>query len=303
MSLVQWSHTIRDLARRAGYRVAAVQSGRQQASGWIWDATHLVTVEHILSPRHETLVFTPEGKRLQAQVVGTHPGLDLALLRLESEVEVVEIPGRATESLEVGEFALAVARSAEDGLGVAGGLIACRSGAWTSCRGGRAEHFLQPDLQLYPGYSGGPLLDAEGHFLGINTRGLSRGQAITLTSETVAEVVDALRRGKHQAAYLGVGLQTVNLPENYSQRWGIESAAMAISLDSNSPASRAGALLGDILVELAGQPVGGTAEVLQLLHNLDVGQVVATRWIRAGQEVQFEIELGQRPRTGDEIVE
>ena len=277
MSLAQWSHTIRDLARRAGHRVVAVQSGRHQASGWIWDATHVVTVEHILSPRHETLVFTPEGKRLQAHVVGTHPGLDLALLRLESEVEVVEIPNRATETLEVGEFALAVARSAEDGLGVAGGLIACRSGAWTSCRGGRAEHFLQPDLQLYPGYSGGPLLDAEGHFLGINTRGLSRGQAITLTSETVAEVVEALRRGKHQPAYLGVGLQTVNLPEDYSQRWGTESAAMAISLDTTSPAARAGALLGDILVELAGQSVGGTSEVIQQLHNLDVGQVVSTR--------------------------
>lgn len=299
MSLLQWSQTIRDLSRRIGLRVAAVQSGRHQASGWIWDSTHLVTVEHILSGREETWVVTAEGKRLQAQLVGTHPGLDLALLRLESEVEVVEVPERSTPSLEVGEFALAVARSADDGLGVAGGLIACRSGAWTSCRGGRAEHFLQPDLQLYPGYSGGPLVDAEGHFLGINTRGLSRGQAITLTSETVAEVVELLRTGKHQPAYLGVGLQTVHLPESYGRSLG----SMVVSLESDSPAVRAGSLLGDILIEIDGVSVGGTAEVLQELQRLQVGQVVSTRWIRAGQEMVTQVELGQRPRAGDETVE
>ena len=299
MSLLQWSQSIRDLSKRVGLRVAAVQSGRHQASGWIWDSTHVVTVEHILSGRHETWVHTPEGKRLQAHILGTHPGLDLALLRLESEVEVVEIPTRASESLDVGEFALAVARSADDGLGVAGGLIACRSGAWTSCRGGRAEHFLQPDLQLYPGYSGGPLVDAEGHFLGINTRGLSRGQAITLTSETVTDVVEQLRSGKHQPAYLGVGLQTVHLPPGY----GHDSGAMVVSLEPSSPAGQAGSLIGDILIEIDGVAVAGTAETLQELQRLQVGQTVATRWIRAGQEVAFPVELGQRPRAGDETVE
>ncbi|MBS2039971.1 serine protease [bacterium] len=291
MSLVQWSESVRDLARRGGLRTVAVRAGRHGASGWIWDSTHVVTVEHILSPHVEVSVYTPEGKLLPAQVVGTHPGLDLALLRLESEVELVETRTRPTPSLEVGEFALAVARSGEDGLGVAGGLIACRSGAWTSCRGGRAEHFLQPDLQLYPGYSGGPLLDAEGHFLGINTRGLSRSQAITLTSETVAEVVAQLLAGRKEPAYLGTGLQTVHLPETY----GRESGAMVVSLEPGSPAGRAGAHLGDILIELDGVSTAGTQEVLRELHLREAGQVVQTIWIRAGQEIQLEIELGQRP--------
>jgi S1-C subfamily serine protease len=291
VSLVQWSESIRDLARKGGLRTVAVQAGRHSASGWIWDATHVVTVEHILSPRVDVSVHTAEGKQLPAQVVGTHPGLDLALLRLESEVEVSQTSSRPSESLEVGEFALAVARSGEDGLGVAGGLIACRSGAWTSCRGGRAEHFLQPDLQLYPGYSGGPLLDAHGHFLGINTRGLSRGQAITLTSETVSAVVEQLQAGRKEPAYLGTGLQTVHLPEAY----GHESGAMVVSLEPNSPAGRAGAHLGDILIQLDGVNVAGTQEVLRELHQRQAGQVVNTRWIRAGQEFELQIELGQRP--------
>ncbi|MFN8605941.1 MAG: S1C family serine protease [Vulcanimicrobiota bacterium] len=291
MSLAQWSEGVRDLARRGGLRTVAVQAGRHGASGWIIDSTHVVTVEHVLSPRVDVTVHTPEGKRLAAQVVATHPGLDLALLRLESEVEVVETLSRPTPSLEVGEFVLALARSAEDGPGVAGGLVACRSGAWTSCRGGRAEYFLQPDLQLYPGYSGGPLLDAHGHFLGINTRGLSRGQAITLTSETVAEVVAQLQAGRREPAYLGTGLQTVHLPEAY----GRESGAMVISLEAGSPAGQAGVHLGDILVELDGVPTCGTQEVLRELHLRQAGQVVKARWIRAGQEIELRIELGERP--------
>lgn len=298
MNLSEWSKGVADLAARGGERVVAVQAGRHHASGFIWDETHVVTVEHVLSARVEIQVTTAGGQTLAAQLVGAHAGLDLALLRLESEVPVTPLPGRAATEVGVGEFALALARSADDGLGVAGGLIACRSGAWTSCRGGRAEHFLQPDLQLYPGYSGGPLLDAEGHWLGINTRGLSRYQAITLTGETVAEVVDQLRRGKSEPAYLGVGLHTVQLPTAWVERWGVSSGAMAISLDERSPSGRAGVLLGDILIELAGRPTAGTAEVIHELQNLSVGQQVTTRWIRGGQELELEIELGRRP--GDE---
>lgn len=300
MSLSEWSRGVRDLARKAGERVVAVQAGRHSASGFLWDETHVVTVEHVLSARAEISVTTASGQTLAAQLVGSHPGLDLALLRLESEVTVAPLESRPAPSLEAGEFALALARSADDGLGVAGGLIACRSGAWTSCRGGRAEHFLQPDLQLYPGYSGGPLLDADGHWLGINTRGLSRYQAITLTVETVTEVVEALRQGRSEPAYLGVGLHTVQLPPAWTQRWGLTAGALAISLDERSPAARAGVLLGDILIELAGEATAGTADVVHQLQNLSVGQIVKTRWIRGGQELELEIELGRRPGDGSD---
>jgi S1-C subfamily serine protease len=298
MNLAEWSRALSELSRRGGYRVVAVQSGRHQASGWIWDATHVVTVEHVLSPRSETLVSTPQNPRLAAQIVGTCPGLDLALLRLESEVEVVATPSRSADRIHPGELALALARSAADGLGVSAGVIACRSGPWTSCRGGRAEHFLQPDLQLYPGYSGGPLIDAEGNWLGINTRGLSRQQPITLTTEAVDQVVQQILQGGHEPAYLGVGLQTVQLPSDWAERWGVESGAMAISLETNSPAAQGGVLLGDILIELAGVATGGTPDVIQELQRLQVGQATPSRWIRAGEEIQLEIELGRRPAGG-----
>ena len=295
MNVKEWSQSLRDLARRGGQRVVAVQSGRHEASGWIWDSTHVVTIEHVLSSRGETWVSTPDGQRLQAHLVGASPGLDLALLRLESEVAVVALPSRNPESLEPGDFALALARSAGDGLGVSAGVIACRSGAWTSCRGGRAEHFLQPDLRLYPGYSGGPLLDAEGNWLGINSGGLSRNQPITLSVPTVAEVVERLLQGQLEPAYLGVGLHTVPLPPAWEERWQLEVGAMVTRLELDSPADRAGILLGDILVRLGQVATGGTAGALEELHRLQAGQTVTSQWIRAGQEIEVNIELGRRP--------
>lgn len=296
MNLIQFSEALQQLVATHSPGVVAVESGRQRGSGWIWDSTHVVTVEHVLT-NGETSVMTGSG-RVQAQIVGTVPGLDLALLRLESAVEVAACARRAAPDIQPGEVAVALARSAEDGVGVAAGVIACRSGAWTSSRGGRAENFLQPDLQLYPGYSGGPLIDAHGRLLGINTRGLSRYQAITLCVDTIAEAVEKIQRGRSEPAYLGVGLQTVQLPPEWEQRLQREAGAMVVSLEGSSPAVRAGVLLGDILTDLDGSLVPGTADVLQQLQQLKPEQVVPSRWIRAGQPWEVDISLGRRPKTG-----
>lgn len=295
MNLIQFSQELQGLVATHAPQVVAVESGRQRASGWIWDATHVLTVEHVLAG--DTSVVTHTG-RLQAQLVGALPGLDLALLRVESAMEVVAQQRRPAGDVHPGEVAIALARSSDDGVGVATGVIACRSGPWTSSRGGRAEHFLQPDLQLYPGYSGGPLLDAAGRLLGINTGGLSRYQAITLCVETLTAGVEQMLRGRAEPAYLGVGLQTVKLPAEWGERLQREGGAMVVSLESSSPAARAGVLLGDILTDLDGSVVPGTADVLQQLQQLKPEQLVPSRWIRAGQPREVDITLGQRLRSG-----
>jgi S1-C subfamily serine protease len=295
MNLIQFSQELQELVATHARQVVAVESGRQRASGWVWDETHVVTVEHILGG--ETSVVTHAG-RLGAQLVGALPGLDLALLRVESAMEAAAQPKRRASEVHPGEVAIALARSSDDGVGVATGVIACRSGPWTSSRGGRAEHFLQPDLQLYPGYSGGPLLDAAGRLLGINTGGLSRYQAITLCVDTLTAAVEQMQKVRLEPAYLGVGLQTVKLPSDWGDRLQRHGGAMVVSLESSSPAARAGVLLGDILTDLDGSVVPGTADVLQQLQQLKPEQLVPSRWIRAGQAREVDITLGQRPRSG-----
>lgn len=297
MSLAQFSQQLQSLVSTHSARVLAVNCSRYSGSAWLWDPVHAVTVEHVVGMGGQVQVTGPDGS-LPARVVGTLPGLDLALLRLQSELPLPDSEHRSVGTVQPGELVLALARSAEDGVGVASGVVACRSGAWSTCRGGQAEYFLQPDLQLYPGYSGGPLLDVEGRFLGINTRALSRYQPVTLPSDTVTQAVEQMLRGRPEPAYLGVGLHGVQLPRPYQERFGWESGAMVVNLEEESPATRAGVLPGDILVELGEARIGGTPDALRELQLLKPGQSVPTRWIRAGQLWEVDITTTRRPTTG-----
>lgn len=299
MSMVAWSKELKELAARAGSRVVAVTSGRGRASGWLWDATHVLTVEHALQRGCEVQVTTADGV-VAAQVVGTRPGVDLALLRLERELPLGEFSWRAASEVDPGELVVALARSPEDGLGVSLGVVACRSGGWTTCRGGQLEQFLQPDLNLYPGYSGGPLVDVEGRILGLNTRGLSRHQPVTLTLDALEAAVEGILTARDEPAYLGAGLQSVRFPAAWEESLGHVGGAMVISLEKRSPAGDAGVMLGDILVELAGVDTPGTPQVLETLYSLKAGQQASSRWVRAGALQDIELQLGRRPSTGEE---
>lgn len=287
MQLADWNGQVRELVARVAPRVVAVHSGRQRASGWLFDESHVVTVEHALDGSGQ--VYFGDGSERTSQLVGSSAGLDLAVLRLDSPVEAPAFSALSASELEPGDWVLALARSADEGIGVAQGVVACRSGSWQSCRGGQGEHFLQPDLRLYPGYSGGPLVDAQGNWLGINTVGLSRFQPVTLDVSTVSREVAQIIQGRPEPGYLGVGLHTVD--------WDGD-AAMVVRLVAESPAAQAGVLLGDILLELDGQRAGGTAEVFRRLQTLEAGQRVNSRWIRAGQEREAVLQLGHRPLRG-----
>jgi len=288
MNIPEWSRRGALLATQTAERVVAIQSGKNQASGWLYSPTQVVTVEHILVRDCPHQVWLPDGRSLACQTLGVDEGLDLALLVLEEEVALPEpIVRRTAESLLPGEWVMAVARSASDGVGVAAGVLSCASGPWSSCRGGQAQHFIQPDLNLYPGFSGGPLIDAEGRWIGINTRGLSRYQPITLGIDDVEAVIRQLQTGPRATAYLGLGLHSVEL---HSDLCG----AMVVSLDPDSPASQAGMLLGDILLRIDGKDTPGTAPLLALLKQLSPGLRVEVEGIRGGTSIRWNVELAER---------
>lgn len=291
MNIPEWSRRGAQLAAQTAEKVVAIQSGKNHASGWLYSSTQVVSVEHILVRDSPHQVFLPDGRSLAAQTLAVDEGLDLALLVLEEEVALPEpIVGRPAESLLPGEWVMAVARSASDGLGVAAGVLSCASGPWTSCRGGQAQHFIQPDLNLYPGFSGGPLIDAQGRWIGLNTRGLSRYQPITLSLADVQDVLQRLQSGPRGTAYLGLGLHGVELSAELV-------GAMVVNLDPDSPAARAGMLLGDILLRIDGVDTPGTAPVLALLKQLSPGLQVEVEGVRAGTSIRWIVELAERRAT------
>jgi S1-C subfamily serine protease len=152
---------------------------------------------------------------------------------------------------------------------------------------------------MYPGFSGGPLVDGRGRVVGVNTSGLSRSMTLTIPTETVNRVTQQLlSSGRVARGYLGLGLQQVRLPDNLVTTLGLSEnrGLIVISVESGGPAESAGILVGDILIALDGRPVADTGDVQAILDPERVGQPVGARVIRGGAAQELSVTVGERPR-------
>ena len=157
------------------------------------------------------------------------------------------------------------------------------------------ERYIQTDATPYPGFSGGPLIDARGNVLGIMTTGLARGAALAIPVEDAWGVAKTLEsRGSVKRGYLGILSQPVHLPD--AQRTGLtqRGGLLVVGVEDGSPAGRAGILLGDILATLDGQPVEDTDDLLVLLTGERVGETVPVRVVRGGELQTLQVTIGER---------
>lgn len=283
-----------EAVKAAGRWVVAVEGrDRFASSGVHWREGLVVTAEHTLKRDEDISVSLPDGSRLDATLVGRDPGTDLAVLKVESELPS---PNRATpEAFDPGSLVLAVARSPEEGLGAALGVVSAWSGPWRTWRGGQVERFLQPDVSMYPGFSGGALIDPDGRLLGVNTSGLSRRMSITLPLETVDRVISEIQqRGHVTCGYLGVGMQPVRLPDRFHET--AQAGLMVVTLEDGGPADEGGILPGDVLLTVQDQPVHDTEDVQAVLSCHGPGTPVNLTLLRAGAPQALTVTLGERPR-------
>jgi S1-C subfamily serine protease len=204
-----------------------------------------------------------------------------------------------TDSLKVGHVVLALGRSSDRGLTASWGVISAKGDAWRTWRGGQIDQLLLPDLTLYPGMDGGPLVDTAGRVVGINTAGLSRRSDVTIPISTINRVVNQLLEAGHiRRGYLGVGMQPVRLPEALKQQMNLQSSggAIAVNVEPNGPADKAGVLLGDVLVVFDGTPINDTYDVLAMLGPESVGKTIPVQLIRGGALLEVTITIGERTR-------
>lgn len=262
---------------------------RHGASGIVWQADLVLTADHVLERDEEVSVSSADGRSCAAQVVGRDPGLDLAVLRV-SDLNGIPLPHAAPPRL--GQLVLATSRGIAPGTAL--GILAEIGNTRRWRRGMFPGGYLRPDLTMYPGFSGGPLVDAQGALLGMNTTRFG-GQALTVPLASLSSVTaQILAHGRLRHAWLGLRGHQADLPPDLATLARQPLGLVVIGVDRESPAADAGVQVGDILTSVGGQAIHDSDDLRLLLTSLPAGEVVRLALLRGGQQVHLDATLGER---------
>jgi S1-C subfamily serine protease len=262
------------------------------STGVVFDDGLVVTTHHGLRRTRDIPVLLHGGQEAVATVIGRDPTTDLALLRVDG-VKLQVPPWHDAEDLAVGHLVLALGRPGQ-GIRALWGIVGARGDAWETSLGGKIDRYIDVDATLRWGFSGGPLVDAEGWVIGINSAALTRG-GTSIPTATVQRVVQRLlARGDSKGGFLGIGAHPVALPAEIAEEVGQEQAALVVAVEPDGPAEQAGLLLGDALISVDGKSTRTVAEVAAVLADCKAGQTVTLRVLRAGAVVEIEAKLGER---------
>ncbi|HET6413060.1 MAG TPA: trypsin-like peptidase domain-containing protein [Anaeromyxobacter sp.] len=295
--LAELSGHLQGLVSRASAQVVRVEGGRRfPSSGVVFSSDGvIVTTHHTLERDEGVTVGLPSGESVAAEVLGRDPSTDLAALRVEATgLE----PARFGEETLVAAGALVVGlsrpgKSARASLG----LVARAAGEYRARRGGRIDRYLETTLDLHPGFSGSLVLGAEGEGLGLATSGLLRGTAMAVPPTTLRRVVKSLlAHGEVRRGYLGLATHPVPLPPEVREKTGEELALLVSRVEPDSPAARAGIVLGDALLSFGGESLQDPGELFALLAEDRIGDTIAMKILRAGEVKVVEVTIGTRER-------
>lgn len=267
---------------------------RSPASGVIYAGDGVIVTSHHVVERDEGIrVGLPDGTTVDAALVGRDPSTDIAILRVQAS-GLQAANWAAIETVKVGHLVLAVGRPGEQAQATLG-IISAVGEAWRTPAGGMIDTYVQTDVVMYPGFSGGPLVTAGGAFIGLNTSALMRGVSVSLPAATVSRVASTLlAHGRVRRGYLGVSAQPVRLPAPLVEQLGQETGLLIASVEPDSPADTAGMLLGDTLVGMDGQAVRHMDDLMATLSGDRVGKAATARVVRGGQLLDMPVTIGER---------
>lgn len=292
--LANVSNDLAAIVAAASPGVVRVEARRRlPASGIVWSAEGLILIAHHVVEQEEVKVGLADGRAVPASLVGRDPTTDVALLRAQVS-GLTPLPWAEPDTAKVGHLVLALGRPGPSVLATLGVVSALGEG-WRTPLGGRIDRLLQTDAAMYPGFSGGPLMDASGRVLGPNTTAILRGLSVTIPAPTVRRVVETLlAHGRVRRGYLGVGAQPVRLPSALEAQLGQPTGLLLVSVEPSSPGGQAGLVMGDTIVAFDGQPTRRLEDLLGLLTAERIGMAVPVRIIRGGQVQERSVTIGAR---------
>jgi len=269
-----------------------------QGSGFIIDPSGTVlTNNHVVEGAVEIRVKLMDGRQFDAEVQGTDPLTDLAVLKLQGK-DVKELPVVRlgdSDALRVGDWVLAIGNPFGLSSSVSLGILSARE---RDIQAGPYDDFLQTDAAINPGNSGGPLFNLKGEVIGINTAIVGGGTGIgfAVPSNLVKALLPQLEKeGAVTRGWLGVGVQDLTSALGEAMSLPVREGAIVLSVEEGSPAARAGLELDDAIVAVDGKPVTTAGTLTRTVALLRPGTEVTLTLYRGGQKQERKVTLGTRP--------
>jgi putative serine protease PepD len=263
---------------------------RAQGSGFVFDADgHVVTNYHVVQGARSVTVTFPDGRDVDADVVGTDPSTDLAVLELNDDVDVEPLELADSDELEVGDPVVAIGSPFGLEGTVTSGIVSALDRTIESPNDFGIDHAIQTDAAINSGNSGGPLLDTSARVVGVNTQiqsgsGGNDGIGYAIPSNTVRDVARQLiEDGKVQHAFLGVTMSDA------------EDGVRIEDVRSGSPADDAGLRAGDVVTAAGGDSVESPDDLRRAVDARKPGDELKLEYRRDGDSRSATIELGERP--------
>ena len=287
---------VADAVERVAPSVVGLRTRRMGTSTALsWRPGVLVSAAAAVGHASNVQVILPDGEAVAGTVRGVDPGTDLAAIALDTQLPVAE--RRLDPPVRTGDFVFAAGRDAAGTVHASFGHVGAVAGAWRSWRGGQFDRLLRLDGGLYPGLMGAPVADSQGQVLGIASAALARHHGIVVPAATIDRVVDALlAHGRVQRGHLGVATQPVALSSAMRSAADVDAAAglLLSGVGEDSPASRAGLQVGDILVAVGGRPVPTIDALRDLLGADQIGSRLRLVVLRGGKREELSVEVGER---------
>ncbi|MEL6206644.1 MAG: DegQ family serine endoprotease [Pseudomonadota bacterium] len=255
----------------------------------------IVTNNHVIEQADEILIEFFSGEELPAELVGTDPNTDLALLKVEADEPLPFVPWGDSDVAQVGDWVMAMGNPLGQGFSVSAGIVSARGRALS----GSYDDYIQTDAAINRGNSGGPLFNMDGQVIGVNTailspNGGSIGIGFAMSSRVAQNVIGQLREfGETRRGWLGVRIQDVT--EDLAEGLGLEEARGALVTDvPEGPAAEAGVESGDVILSFDGRDVQDTRGLVRQVGNTEVGKTVRVLVFRGGETQTLRVTLGRR---------
>jgi S1-C subfamily serine protease len=294
-ALPSFSDELAGLVQDSDEHIVRIEARRRlPASGVIWSKDGIIlTANHVVRKDEGINIGLPDGGSVSAEVLGRDPSTDMAILNVDG-IQFKEPAWADASSLNVGNLVLALGRPGKS-LMATFGILSAVGDRWRTPGGGWLEQYVQTDVVMYPGFSGGPLVDARGHFVGVNTSGLLRGVSMTISKSTIELVVPSLlKHGRIRRGYLGVSLQPVQLQKKTPELGDQETGLLVVSVEVQSPADIGGVVQGDVIVKVNDQSTRLIDDLMVSLSGDLIGEKILLHIIRGGEITEVELILGER---------